>query len=417
MTGRISWIAGVDWGKRQHQVCLRERGSGREVWNRRFNTDGRGLNRLLAALRERAGALLVAIAIERPDGPLVEMALDRGFLVFSINSRQSDRFRDRFSPSGAKDDRRDAAVLASALASDPAAFRQVRRPPALRRRLRAGARRQNRLSRDRVRLGQQVREELLSYWPELEALLKTGEATAPWFLALWSRIPTPERARRTRVATLDRLLKQLRLRRWSGAELKQLLSAQPVAVPAEVSEEAVLAIEELVQQIRLLNRQLRAVKERQLELLPQQQQAPAGSAPTRRPADHPPLAEQLLSLPGVGPTVAATLLGEAGELLDQGDANRLRLLAGTAPVTQRSGNSLRVRPRKAVNRHLRNAMFAWARVAVVHDPAMKAYFQKHRANGWATALRKVGDKQLRILAGMVKNKTLYDPQRALANTG
>jgi hypothetical protein len=41
--------------------------------------------------------------------------MDRGIAVFAINPKQLDRFRDRFSPAGAKDDRRDALVLASAL--------------------------------------------------------------------------------------------------------------------------------------------------------------------------------------------------------------------------------------------------------------------------------------------------------------
>jgi hypothetical protein len=45
-----------------------------------------------------------AIAIEVPRGPVVESALERGFPVFSINPKQLDRFRDRYFPSGCKDD-------------------------------------------------------------------------------------------------------------------------------------------------------------------------------------------------------------------------------------------------------------------------------------------------------------------------
>lgn len=53
----------------------------------------------------------VAVAIETPHGPIVEALMDRGVAVFAINPKQLDRFRDRFSPAGAKDDRRDALVL------------------------------------------------------------------------------------------------------------------------------------------------------------------------------------------------------------------------------------------------------------------------------------------------------------------
>jgi hypothetical protein len=41
--------------------------------------------------------------------------VERGFQVYAINPKQLDRFRDRYSMSGAKDDRRDAFVLADSL--------------------------------------------------------------------------------------------------------------------------------------------------------------------------------------------------------------------------------------------------------------------------------------------------------------
>ena len=44
--------------------------------------------------------------------------MERSFAVHSINPKQLDRSRDRHSPAGAKDDRRDARVLASALRND-----------------------------------------------------------------------------------------------------------------------------------------------------------------------------------------------------------------------------------------------------------------------------------------------------------
>ena len=51
--------------------------------------------------------------------------LERGFNVYSINPKQLDRFRDRFTVSGAKDDSRDADVLADSLRTDMRAFRKI----------------------------------------------------------------------------------------------------------------------------------------------------------------------------------------------------------------------------------------------------------------------------------------------------
>ena len=67
----------------------------------------------------------VGVAIETPRGPVVESLMERGFAVHAINPKQLDRFRDRISPAGAKDDRRDARVLASALRTDPHCLRRL----------------------------------------------------------------------------------------------------------------------------------------------------------------------------------------------------------------------------------------------------------------------------------------------------
>ena len=59
----------------------------------------------------------MAIAIEVNHGAVVEALLAKELRVYSINPKLLDRLRDRFSPAGAKDDRRDAFVLASCVES------------------------------------------------------------------------------------------------------------------------------------------------------------------------------------------------------------------------------------------------------------------------------------------------------------
>ena len=65
------------------------------------------------------------IAIEVNHGAVVEALLAKALPVCSINPKLLDRLRDRFSPAGAKDDRRDAFVLASCVESDAHAFRRI----------------------------------------------------------------------------------------------------------------------------------------------------------------------------------------------------------------------------------------------------------------------------------------------------
>ena len=88
---------------------------GEKIGARSFKHSGDGLADLCKWLLDKADPASVAIAIEVPHGSVVETLLERGFAVFSINPKQLDRLRDRFSMAGAKDDRLDALVLADSL--------------------------------------------------------------------------------------------------------------------------------------------------------------------------------------------------------------------------------------------------------------------------------------------------------------
>jgi hypothetical protein len=65
------------------------------------------------------------VAIEVPRGPVVETLIEGGVKVHAINPKQMDRFRDRFTLAEAKNDSRNAEVMASALRNDPRCFRQL----------------------------------------------------------------------------------------------------------------------------------------------------------------------------------------------------------------------------------------------------------------------------------------------------
>ena len=67
-----------------------------------------------------------AVAIEVSHGAVVDTMTEREFAVFAINPKQLDRFWDRFIVAGAKDDRRDALILASSLRIEPRCFRRLR---------------------------------------------------------------------------------------------------------------------------------------------------------------------------------------------------------------------------------------------------------------------------------------------------
>ena len=105
-------LVGIDWGSQTHQVCWWDPATGVAV-QRAFPHGYAGLARLVGWLRERSAEVqALAVAIEVPHGPVVEALLDAGIAVYAINPKAVDRFRDRHSVAGAKDDRRSRRVPA-----------------------------------------------------------------------------------------------------------------------------------------------------------------------------------------------------------------------------------------------------------------------------------------------------------------
>ena len=266
---------------------------------------------------------LVQVAIEVPHGPVVESLLNRGFQVHSINPRQLDRFRDRFSPAGAKDDSRDAPVLADALRTDPRCLRRLEPLDPLLVELREWSRIAEELTRLRTRLSHRLRDQLWRYYPQF---LDLGSDLANnWMLALWAVVPTPDRARMVSKATIAKLLKTHRIRRLDAAGVLARLRTDPLPVAASTTAAATAHIQVLSSSLNMLNEQLSEALER-LEHCTEQLAASNDRTATEpaRQSD----GAILMSLPGVGQPVLATLLAEASDPLRRRDYHALRCLCG-----------------------------------------------------------------------------------------
>jgi transposase len=401
-----SWFAGVDWGSEKHQVCMRDV-AGTVVGERAFAHDGAGLAAMCDWLVSVAGRpSTVAVAIEVPHGPVVDVLLDRGFAVHAINPKQFDRLRDRFSIAGAKDDRRDARVAAAGLRTDPHLFRRVTAGDPGVVELREWSRLAEELQQERVRLANRIRQQLWRYYPQL---LELGEdVTAEWVLALWSVAPTPAKAAQLREATVARLLARHRIRRLNAASVLGVLRQPAITVAAGVTEAAVLHLRSLVARLRLANTEFHQAEQKLNELCARLSHDAAVAA--RGPGD----AAILRSLPGVGTIILATLLTEAADPLGRRDHAALRTLSGVAPVTKRSGKTCIVVMRYAAQDRLRQAMFHWARVAAVHDPKSRSRYEALRARGhsYGRALRGVADRLLGVACALLRQQVLFDPDHA-----
>ena len=222
-----------------------------------------------------------------------------------------------------------------------------------------------------------------------------------------------------REVTLTRVLKQHRIRRVDAATLRARLRAPAVKVAAGSAEAAVAHVRLIAERLALVNRQLNDVRrelDRLVRQLAEATPADAADASTEdEPASstEPPDAAILLSLPGIGTGVLATLLAEASDAVQRRDYDALRCLCGVAPVTRRSGKSLIVTRRLATHERLRDAAYHWARVAAQRDPVSHAKYQalRTRGHGHARALRSVADRLLNVACAMLRSGACFDPHR------
>jgi transposase len=412
-------FVGVDWATEAHQVCVL--GTDRRVLlERRIDHDAGPIAKLIEdVVRLAEGkAERVAVAIETPHGSLVEAFLAAQLHVYSVNPKQLDRFRDRHTVAGAKDDRRDAFVIADSVRTDRECFRRVAVDDPLVIQLREALRMEEEIKLELGRATNQLRDAIYRYLPGLLPLCPAADE--PWFWDLVDFVKTPERARGIGPGSITKILKKYRIRRLTVAEVRGVLRAEPIPVAPGVVEAMSMHVEYLVPRLRMLKSQRQHCEERSQALLDQLAAKPEKSEESSEgnKREHRDV-EILLSLPGVGRLVAATMLAEASQALKARDYHALRTQAGVAPVTLQTGKQssrrgskrhVAVVMRHACNHRLRDAIHHWTNSSATHDEHSKALYAAARARGHThgRALRGLADRLLGVLVAMLRDDTLYD---------
>lgn len=340
--------------------------------------------------------------------------MEHSFRVFSINPKQLDRFRDRYSPAGAKDDRRDAFVLADSLRTDMHCFHAVRQDDPVVIRLRDLSRLDDDIGEEQNRVNNQFREQLFRFFPQLLKL--SPSADEAWLWDLFEKAPLPAQAAKLSEAKIARILRDHRIRRVDAVQVRAALGGTPLTLAPGTAGAASERACFLLPRLRLL-RQQRAEIAKRIDSVLAELSAPLADDDTESEKTEHRDAAILLSLPGVGRHIAATMLSEASQAIAERDYHALRCYAGAAPITKQSGKKTIVIMRRGCNERMRNALYHWSRVSVACDQVSKEAYSAMRGKGHShgRALRGLADRWLEVLVSMLKNNTLYDPQRRVAH--
>jgi transposase len=391
----VGRYAGVDWASEKHDVFVQD-ADGERVLVETFAHDERGLGALCGTLVRLAVEL---VAIERPDGLLVERLLDAGLRVMAIHPNQVHATRPRFRPAGGKSDAFDAFVLCELARTDSHRFRVLAPDSDETKALRALTRAREDLVQSRVALANQLRAELERFWPG--AALIFAEIDSPIALAFLECYPSPLDARglgEKRLAAF--LARHAYCGRKTPAQLLARLRNAPQSLAGEAEIEArravvlalVAALEPLVSKISELTSEI-----------------------AHRVHTHPdgPVFLSLFRDPK-SVICAAMLLAEIGDCRARYPTpEALAADAGMSPVAVESGKRKVACFRRGADKRLRDATSTLADATRHWHPWAQDRYATARARGQdhPRAIRTLGRAWCRVLWRCWQDHTPYDPTR------
>ncbi len=311
---------------------------GREVRRATIEHNAAGLRELLELL-SRAGAR--EVAIERPDGPVVDTLLEAGITVVVISPNQLKNLRGRYGSAGNKDDRFDAFVLADTLRTDRSRLRPLLPDTPATATLRRTCRPRKDLVAHRVALANQLRAHLRVVFPGVVGLFADLDSPISLaFLTFLPRFDCQDARTGCRSSAWPAGWPPLA----TAAVLHDRLTGAPRgatgdegAANAHITRAMVAALTSVATQIKTLDAQIAE----QLSLH----------------AD----AHIFTSLPRSGTVRAARLLAEIGDCRARFPTpESLACLAGVAPSTRQSGKVKHVGFRWAADKQLRDAVCDFA---------------------------------------------------------
>jgi transposase len=389
-------FGGLDWANEKHSVIVVNQ-TGKVIEDFEIDHSALGWKKFREKLQPYGS---IPFAIETSQGVAVEQLLEAGMIVYPLNPKSAQAYRERKAPSGVKDDRLDGWSFADALRVDGHGWKALRPEEPLIKELRLLCRDEVTLIDQRTAFINQLRHALADYYPAaLEAFDDWTSVSAWMFL---QRFPTPESLAKAGKRKWQNFLHSRRL--WGSTQGPRRMeifarAGEFSGTPPTTKAKSLLALS-LVQMLFVVEKQLALYRQRIEELF------------ARHP-DH----ELFGSLPGAGPKIAPRLLAEIGDDRERfgSDPQNLQCFAGTAPVTRRSGKQRKfyyVHQRWACDKHLRHALHHFAEKSLSRCLWAELYYQHHRQKNQshANALRRLANRWLKIIYKMWIDRTLYNAE-------
>jgi transposase len=388
------FFTGIDWAAETHAVCVMDAG-GKIAAEFTVEHSADGIALLIRRLARYGKAAVMPVAIERPDGRLVDLLLEAGHPVVPVSPNAIKTWRDGEVLSGAKSDAGDAAVIAEYLRLRAHRLKTAAPYSDETLALRTAARARGDLVEMRVAATNQLSALLDAHWPGAKAVF--ADVESPISLEFLTRYPTPASAAHLgekRMAAF--LVKHGYSGRRPAAELLARLRAAPAGTGREALSEALRDV--VLAAVGVLTALNAAVKSLDRSVAAHLGEHPDGKIFT--------------SLPRSGQINAAQMLAEWGDCRQAYDGpDSVAALAGVTPVTSQSGKHRDVHFRWACNKRFRVAVTTFADNSRHASPWAAKVYTDARARGkdHPHAIRILARAWIRVIWPCWLNGVPYDP--------
>lgn len=391
---------GVDWADCKHDISIVSATGGKPVHQVITHTP-EALSEWLSKLRQQYPEGQIAICLEQSKGALIFHLLGYDFLtIFPVNPKSLARFREAFTPSGAKSDFTDADLCREFVSTHRDRLRPWKPDDEHTRTITFLAEGRRKAVDERTRLTSRLRSTLKMYFPQALELLgdKLHSKMSLDFIGHWPQLADlqkakPETVQKFYVAHNSRSSQLIEER------LKLIRSAVPLTTDQAVVKSSLLTMKMLAGQIIQLNSSIDEY-EQELKTL----------------YDNHPDKDIFDSFPGSGGALGPRLLAAWGSDRDRHDsANSMQKFSGTAPVTRASGKSKIVMRRLACPTFLLQTFHEFANCSRRVSIWAQAYYEMLRDHGKShhTAVRSLAFKWIRIMFRCWKDRTKYDEVKYL----
>lgn len=384
---------GIDVAKEFHWVAVVDERSG-ELVSRRVDNDPAAIQSLideLERLQGKHGPLTIGIDVVGGIALLLQsMLLEAGFRVVHVPGLAVNRARQGTSGGEHKSDPRDARVIADLVRSRDD-LRPLEAGSELDAELRLLVGRRRELVTDQTRRLSRLRDLLASIHPGLE---RTIDATGKASLWLLCRYVTPAEIRRVgKTRLVNHLRRAGHLRQADIDRLaEQALDAaraQAIVVPGE--RVAADLVRELAEEALTARDRLTSLDAQLEETL------------SRHPD-----ATLIRSLPGMGATLTAEFIAEAGGIDRFPTPDRLAAAAGLAPVLRQSGKVRYLQRARGGNKTLKRVFYQSA-FCSLNQPASRRFYARKRAEGKRhhQALIALARRRVDVLHAILRTRQPY----------